>query len=48
MTLEEPMQAGAGQGRDLRLKREQHVVERQQGLLAERDDRRFLERRQYS
>ena len=39
MAFQQPVQAGPGQAGDLRLEREQHVVERQQGLLAEPDDR---------
>lgn len=47
MTLQKPMKAGTGQTWDMRLKSEQHVVERQQRLLAEGDDRSLLQRRQH-
>jgi hypothetical protein len=47
MALQKPMKARAGQMWDLRLKGEQHVVERQKRLPAEGDDRGLLQRRQH-
>ena len=46
VALQQPVQAGTGEARDRGLQGEQHIVERLQGLLAEGDDRRLLERRQ--